>query len=72
MAKAPGIDDWFTIDHIDYWKATKVCLCYAPRIASINGGAASISDAIVDERETAFRIWVRSRYGGAGGGAQRA
>ena len=69
MPIAPGIDYWITIDHIDNWEATEVRLCCAPRLGVINSGAASPSDAIVDKRETAFRIRVRSRYGEAGGGA---
>ena len=46
---------------VGYWLARFIRLCDAPRLGiAINSGATIPSDTLEDERETAFRIQVRS------------
>ena len=66
MAIAPSRKGTITVGN---WMAKRISLCRAPWPGiPINGGATSPGDSPEDKREAAFRIWVASRCGRAGGG----
>ena len=74
MTIAPGGES--TI-HVEYHIAIRICLCRAPRLGIVTRltkwkrCAASHSLAKEYKREAAFRVWIRSRRGGAGGDGRR-